>query len=514
MKKWIHKIMACSLAATLLTGVVSSMGQSHAAGLGQTSVTYQAADAAQPVTAQAPKYIFLFIGDGMSFPQIQTASYYHGTMSSKGGVKASTLTFMGFPVSGTAQTYDSTSFAPDSASTATSISTGNKTYSGTINMDTTMKKSFETIAEKLKRQLGYKVGIISTVNLNHATPAAFYAHQPSRGNYYEIGNEMIASQFDYFAGGALLKPTGSDKKQKDLYQLAAENGYKVIRTQKEAQNAKPADGKLLLISEALADAESMNYQLDAANKEWGLADYVKKGIEVLDNETGFFMMTEGGKIDWACHANDAGSAIADTMALNKAVGVALEFYQKHPAETLILVTGDHETGGLSIGFAGTDYDTYMTNLANQKISYAKFDKDYVAGYRERQTPFKDVLKDIKKCFGLVAAGDAGAKADSKLVLTDYEYQRLEKAYQRTLALGGAKKEDMSQEEYVLYGNYEPFTVTVTHILNNKSGITFSSYSHTGLPVPVFAIGNGQNLFEGYYDNTDIYFNLAKLANVK
>ena len=86
---------------------------------------------------------------------------------------------MNFPVAGSAQTYDSTSFCPDSASTATSISTGYKTYSGVINMDTSKTIKYETIAEKLKKQKNYKIGVLSTVNLNHATPAAFYAHQAS-----------------------------------------------------------------------------------------------------------------------------------------------------------------------------------------------------------------------------------------------------------------------------------------------------------------------------------------------
>ena len=108
------------------------------------------------------------------------------------------LSFMNFPVAGSATTFDSTSFAPDSASTATSLSTGHKTHSGVINMDETKTIAYETITEKLKEQKGYKIGVISSVNLNHATPAAFYAHQASRGSYYAIGQELIDSGFDYF----------------------------------------------------------------------------------------------------------------------------------------------------------------------------------------------------------------------------------------------------------------------------------------------------------------------------
>lgn len=460
-----------------------------------------------------PKYVFLFIGDGMSYPQFQAASDYLGAISDpnpevlKGGKN---LSFMNFPVAGSATTFDSTSFAPDSASTATSISTGHKTHSGVINMDETKTKSYETIAEKLKEQLGYKVGIITTVNLNHATPAAFYAHQPSRGNYYEISEELIASDFEYFAGGALLSPTGSTKDKTSSYVLAQQAGYKVITTQTEAEKLTAADGKAIIIGEVLADSNALSYENDRENREWALKDYVEKGIEVLDNDNGFFMMIEGGKIDWACHANDAGSTIADTLALSDAVEEAVKFYNEHPNETLIIVTGDHETGGLTIGYAGTNYDTYLQNLQNQKLSYAKYDSDFVSKYKEERTPFETVLKDIKTYFGLMTANDRDATEDSTLVLTDYELGCLKSAYDRTMN----PKDDMTQEEYVMYGTYEPLSVTITHILNNKSGISFSSYAHTGLPVAVFAMGNGADMFKGFYDNTAIYSNMAELLQVK
>lgn len=468
------------------------------------------------VSAQAetalPKYIFLFIGDGMTYSQFQAASGYLGQLEQtddilSGGIP---LSFMTFPVAGSATTFDSTSFAPDSASTATSIATGNKTFSGIINMDESKTVAFETITEKLKKQLGYEIGIISTVNLNHATPAAFYAHQPSRNNYYEIGEEMVASEFDYFAGGGLKSITGSDKDKTSLYDLATEAGYKVAMTQAEAEAITAADEKVLIIGEKLADSDSLSYEIDRAEDEWSLADYVKKGIEVLDNETGFFMMAEGGKIDWACHANDAASTIWDTIAMDDAVEVALAFAEEHPEDTLILVTGDHETGGLSIGFAGTDYDTYLQNIASQKISYARYDTDYIKGYVENQTAFEDAMKDVQELFGLTVPANADAAPQPTLVLTDYEVSLLESAYALTLA-GGADPE--SYQEKLLYGGYTPFSVTVTHILNNKSGLNFSSYAHTGLPVAVFAQGAGQDQFKGFYDNTDIYLKLAELTGV-
>ena len=487
-----------------------------------------------------PKYVFMFIGDGMSYPQVQLTNYFVSANSQDNAKKVtvkdkektileseSNLNMMSFPVMGSAQTYDSTSFAPDSASTATSIATGNKTWSGSINVSEDFSQTYETIAEKLKKQKDYKIGILSSVNLNHATPAAFYAHQESRNNYYDIGLELIDSNFDYFAGGALKQTTGKDKDKEDLYALAEKAGYKVVKTQAEAEALKASDGKAIVIDEHLADGDAMSYEVDRQDNEWALADYVEKGIEVLDNDNGFFMMVEGGKIDWACHANDATSTIADTIALDNAVGKAVEFYNEHPDETLIIVTGDHETGGLTIGFAGTDYDTFLKNFNNQKISYAKFDSDYVSKYKENKTDFDTVMNDVTELFGLAApdgSSDGTSAKDSAdlhpesndtgaLSMTDYEYSLLKTAYDTTMSRTGEEKE-YGQEEYIKYGSYEPLTVTITHILNNKSGVNFGSYAHTGLPVEVLVKGVGAEDFSGYYDNTDIYNRLASLLDVK
>ena len=458
-----------------------------------------------------PKYVFLFIGDGMTYSQFQLAASYQGANAdTDDGILDGdvALNFMSFDTLGNATTYDSSSFCPDSASTATSIASGFKTYSGVINMDETKTVPFTTIAEQLRDNTDMKIGVVSSVNLNHATPAAFYAHQASRNNYYEIGLEMVESGFEYFAGGGLKKITGNDKDKTSLYDLAEAAGYKVTYTQADAEAVTAADGKVILIDEHLADSDAMDYDMDRENGEWALADYVAKGIEVLDNDTGFFMMCEGGKIDWACHANDAGATVTDTLAMADAVQVAVDFAAQHPAETLILVTGDHETGGLTIGFAGTDYDTYLDTLANQTISYAQFDEQYVNGYKENGTSFEDAMKDVEKLFGLKLTGEE----NDRLVLTEYETQRLRTAYD--LIMSDYDAGDFTQEQYVLYGGYNPFSVTVTHILNNKAGVDFTSYSHTGLPVAVFADGNGAENFGGYYDNTDIYNKLASLLDVQ
>ena len=330
--------LSLTLAALSLTGTLAACSANASAPQSQPPAVPAVSPLASVQTQEAkiPKYVFLFIGDGMSYPQFQAASDYLGALADTGSDDILDgnvpLTFMNFPVAGSAVTYDSSSFCPDSASTATSLSTGYKTYSGTINMDETATVSYETISEKLHAQLGWKVGVISSVNLNHATPAAFYAHQAKRSNYYEIGQELVASNFEYFAGGGLLKPTGPDKDKTSLYDLAADAGYKVVMTQAEAEAVTSADGKVLIIDEHLADSDAFAYENDRADGNWALSDYVKKGIEVLDNDTGFFLMVEGGKIDWACHANDAGSTIADTIALSDAVEEAVAAYRSLGAD--------------------------------------------------------------------------------------------------------------------------------------------------------------------------------------
>lgn len=453
------------------------------------------------------KYIFMFIGDGMSYPQINAAQIYNGTIENKEVVELSRLGFTEFPVTGSASTQDSTSFAPDSASTATSIASGVKTHSGVIGLEADKTTEVTTIAEQLKEK-GYKVGIVSTVTLNHATPAAFYANVESRNDYYDIALQMADSNFDYFAGGELAQPTGSDNDQRDIYEILEEKGYTVTRDKDEILSLDENSGKVYAINPELVGG-AMEYSIDSDENSLKLKDLVSTGINVLDNEEGFFMMVESGKIDWAGHANDAMSNIQDVAAFDEAIAEAVEFYNEHPDETLIIVTGDHETGGMTLGQATTGYDTAFDLLSNQKMSYEAFD-EVLKAYLEANpnATFDDTFSLITENFGLVKEGEE----DNLLVLNEYELNKLKAAYEETLK--SSDERTQSVETSILYGGYEPLTVTLTHILNNKAGIGWTSYSHTGLPVPVYAIGAGSEAFNGFYDNTDIYKKTAKIAGIE
>jgi alkaline phosphatase len=434
------------------------------------------------------KYVFFFIGDGMGVPQRAATQAFTNTE----------LAMDKFPAQGMTTTHANNRFITGSAASATALATGQKTNINYIGVDPDYKP-VQTLAELAKSQ-GKKVGIVSSVSIDHATPASFYAHVPTRSMYHEIDHDLAMSGFDYFAGGGLKDPKGkkSKKPMGDALLLAKKNGYKVVTDKKEFMALKPGQ-KIIAWNHWLQDSKALPYVMDITAKDITLPEFTAKGIELLDNDKGFFMMVEGGKIDWACHANDAAAALRNTVAFDLAIQEAISFYKKHPEDTLIVVTGDHECGGLTLGFAGTKYSSDFNLLANQMVSYVKFDQDVIVPYKKAhgaKGKFDDLKAAITENFGFSFAGDA--KKDP-MVLKPYEVTQLEDAFQRSMA--GEKVKD--PQVYLLYGGYEPLTVTLTHLLNNKSGLAWTSYKHTGTPVTTSALGVGADSFNGYYDNTDV-----------
>ncbi|SCZ79895.1 alkaline phosphatase [Acidaminobacter hydrogenoformans] len=460
---------------------------------------------------KAPKYIFMFIGDGLSFVQANAAQVCEGN-NTKGEVAPDMLNFSQFPVAGVATTQDSTSFCPDSASTATSLSTGVKTHSGTIGMAVDKQTVVPTITELLKDQKNMKIGVVSNVTINHATPAAYYAHTASRNNYYDIALQMADSGFDYFGGGSINQATGKEKDQKSAYTILEEKGFMIADTKEEIEALNSESSPAYAVSPVLQDSGAMPYAIDTEEGDLQLADFVRKGIDVLDNKDGFFLMTESGKIDWACHANDAKATIGDVLAFEDAIQVAIDFAEAHPMETLIIVTGDHETGGMTIGYAATGYSTAFDILEEQEMSYVAFDS-MIKEMKEEDADgltFDDVMPAITENFGLFAP-DASID-DNALEMTEGEYAKLQAAFAESMLAEDDR--DESDEAYLMYGGYDPLSVTLTHILNNKAGVGWTSYSHTGVPVGVYAVGVGAYKFNGSYDNTDIFNKLAEVTQIK
>lgn len=434
---------------------------------------------------QPIKYVFLFIGDGMSIPQRQMAEEFVQKTENR-GLKINAMPYQAITTTHAA----GDQYTTDSAASGTAIACGTKTKNGTLGLDAEGNR-LESIAELAKKN-GRKVGILTSVTINHATPAAFYAHNAGRSNDYEIGLDMVASGFDYFGGGGISSSDNKESKQYcgDIYNLAKEAGYTVCRTVEEIHALKPGGGKVM----SFGASGDLPYAIDGNREGRRLADFTKQAIELLDNPNGFFMMVEGGKIDWACHDNDAATAIRDTIEFDDAVSAAFDFAKKKPGEVLIVVTADHETGALTVGSSGTGYQVYLALLANQKASkgaLALLTEKFVKDNKEDAT-FEKFKSFITEQCGLVFTEEGNWKAGN-LNLTKDEMKTLEEDF-------AASKTAILEDK----GGKNKVAQTMVRLLNSKSGITWSSGGHSALPVNTSTWGSqAAQVAENIRDNTDV-----------
>jgi len=425
--------------------------------------------------ADSPKYIILFIGDGLSTPQRMIAEEFalktgHGQ-----------LTINHLPNHATTRTVSANSLVTDSAASGTAIACGEKTNNGRIGMGPALEV-LESVAE-VARDQGRKVGIVTSVTMNHATPASFYGHRPNRGQSYDLGLDMIASKFDFFAGGGVSKR--DDQKaaayKGDIYKLAEEAGYTVIDGDRaKIRSLTPGDGKKVM---AFGAPGALPYAIDMPAEDLTLADYTRKALEMLDNPKGFFLMVEGGSIDWAGHSNEAATNLREVLAFDSAVRVGMDFAKNHPDETLIVVTGDHETGGMTMGFAGTGYALYVERLANQRCSTGRFTTILKTAQKESpEFGFEDAKLLLAENYGFVFDDDK-----SPLFVRDGDMDELKKAFDAGKLPDAARR-----------------------LISAKSGVGWTSGAHTGLPVLTTSFGKGADRFTGLIENTDISRKLKAL----
>jgi alkaline phosphatase len=430
----------------------------------------------------------------MSYSQITLASLYKTLVLNENDLIMNTFESVGISHTSSAE-----SLITESAAAASAIASGVNDKNEWLNIDGG-GIAHETIAEKLKKQLGYKIGIISSVNINHATPAAFYARQESRYNTTDIFFQLVSSGFDYFGGGDILgKPYG-------FRDILEEHGYQYLSTRGEIENADLNNGRIIAISPNLDRYAVLPYTIDSRNsghETFTLAEHTRRCIELLYNDTGFFIMVEGGKIDWASHANDAASMIYEVIAFDDAIREAVEFYKLHPRETLIIVTGDHETGGLSLGYSATTINLNLNYLARQSVSFSEYESR-IHEFRAGNYSFEEVLPELRRVF-------FGIDDDAVSVFYANELDQLHTAY--NLSMIEPSIRPFTMREFLNYGFYDPLTMTAIKILNQRAGISWSSYSHTALPVPVLALGVGESNFTGVYRNTGIFTKLKELTGV-
>lgn len=453
------------------------------------------------VQAQQAKYVFYFIGDGMGVNQINGTEMYIAANQGRIGIEP--LLFPSFSVATVAATYSSSNPITDSAAGGTALATGVKTYNSAIGVDKD-KNRIETIAEMAKKA-GKKVGVATSVSIDHATPASFYAHQERRQMYYEIATDLPKSGFDFFAGSGFLRPeqTIDGKPAPSIYPMIDAAGYVIAHGIDEYKAKAATTDKMILVQpEGATRVDCLPYAIDRKPGDLTLKQITESAIDFLTKDKkskGFFLMVEGGKIDWACHANDAGAAFEEVIDMDEAVKVAYEFYKKHPKETLIVISADHETGGFALG--NSNYWLYLENFKSQKCSIEEFSKK-VTDYRrdhQRDASWEGVKALLTENFGFF----------DKVKLTWAEERQLRDAYEESFVNNNIRFDQS------LYSSTDPMATAAKLVLAKSAHIAWTTGGHTAGYVPVYVVGAGANLFmNGKVDNIDIARNIAKAAGYK
>ena len=384
------------------------------------------------------KYVFYFIGDGMGVNQINVTETYLAALKGKIGYEP--ILMASFPVVGMVNTYSATNGVTDSAAGGTALAAGCKTKNGAIGVLEDLETPCTSIAAWAK-QAGAAVGVATTVAITHATPASFYGHQASRKMYWELGQDLCRSGYDFFAGCDFHTPNTKEG-EPSLREQAKAAGYTILTGgYKEYQKkGRKADKLILLQSDSKNEklsSDHLPYAIDQDKNDLTLEQITRAGINYLmsKQKNGFFFQIEGGMIDYACHRNDIGTAIGEVLDMDKAVRVAYEFYEQHPDETIIVISADHETGGLAMGRGPYELHTDLLKYQKHSIEETKWllKEQYKKAPRRFTRTFID--RQVKDLFGL---GGPIKLDDKQRQRIDSRYDAIEMARLRTASTTSAR----------------------------------------------------------------------------
>lgn len=432
-----------------------------------------------------PRYIFYFIGDGMGMGPVMAALDYNRMVN---GVDTA-LTMASFPVASILTTFSASSPVTDSAAAGTALSTGSKTRNSMLGMNADTV-AVTSVARELKDD-GWGVGVVTTVAPDDATPGAFYAHVPSRSMYYEIGCQAAASGYDFIAGADLRGYKDKSDKPTDLVDVLAQNDVRILRGPAGADSVSiVSDKKIMLLGPDGCYPWNVGYTIDSVPGALTLPVMTEACLSHLMKNAPdkFFMMVEGGNIDHALHGNDGAAAIKEILNFDQAIQVAYRFYQEHPSQTLIIVTADHDTGGMTVGNSARKYFADFSLVDWQRQSKEEF-SEYCKGLLKsrRIYTWDDMREYLTDKFGLFSVIEVSPENEAKLK------QQFDETFEKR----------NSADQKTLYASFNAFAVDVFSLLNDAIGLGFTTTSHTGNPVPLFAIGAGAERFVGLKDNTDI-----------
>ena len=448
------------------------------------------------LTASAEvKYVFYFIGDGMGVNQINVTETYLAAIKGKIGYEP--ILMASLPVVGMVNTYSATNGVTDSAAGGTALATGRKTKNGAIGMLEDLETPINSIAAWAQKA-GKAVGVATSVAITHATPASFYGHQPNRNMYYELGQDLCRSGYDFFAGSDFHRPYTKEG-EPSLHQQAEAAGYTIVKGYKDFMKRGRKADKLILIQSddknQKLDSEQLPYSLDQDKNDLTLEQIVRAGISYLmsKQKDGFFFEIEGGMIDWACHRNDIGNVINEVLDLDKAVKVAYEFYEQHPDETIIVITADHETGGLVMGKGPYEIHTDLLRFQHKSIDELK----WILNEQYKKNPKKFNWAAVEKVLKEQMGFGAGISLDDK---------QMERLQGRWAAIEKAIAENGKVQDRI-----NDLCETTKHILSEVALISWASGGHSNGYVPIYAIGPGTEVFQGRINNIEIAPAMGRIA---
>lgn len=428
-----------------------------------------------------PRYIFYFIGDGMGTVPVQaTQNYLRQVYGDTTGLR-----MLRFPIVSQAMTWSASTPVTDSAAAGTALSTGHKTKNGMLGMtpDTVAVNSIASVLH----DLGWGVGLVTTVAPDDATPGAFYAHVPSRRMHETIGRQYAESGYEFLAGSAMRGAVDKAGNDTGLMQAIADAGIAVTM---DPDSVKLIDSRrVLLLNRNNLNNDNVGFTIDSLYPHNTLPQMTAAAIDHLKRVSPdrFFMMVEGGNIDHALHANDVASAILDIITLDNTLQLALDFMNEHPDETLIVVTADHDTGGLGLGNDAVRYNNYPAMLLNQKISIDRMSDLFSSMMRSRRVyEWDDIRQFLKENLGFFDG----------IEITAEEEADLQQTFNEVVANRAADRQ-------TLYASLNALIDKAAGLLTQKAGYGFTSTGHTGNPVPVMATGTGAESFARFSNNIDI-----------
>ncbi len=428
------------------------------------------------VSYAAPKNIIMVIGDGMGPAYISAYRYL------KDNPKTDIVeqTVFDRHLVGMSSTYPhkESGYVTDSAAGATALSSGTKTYNGAIAVDID-KNPVETVLEKAYKQ-GKNIGVVVTSQVNHATPAGYLAHNENRRNYNAIADSYLDKGWktDILLGGGWKYFLRDDR---NLVKEITELGVYYIDAYKQLAKLpknKPVLGLFADVGLPWALDDNNPHRLSAMTKA------ATQHLLAQKNNKGFFMLIEASQIDWGGHGNDIVAAMGEMDDLAKTMEYLENFVKQNP-DTLVVLTADHSTGGLTVAANG-EY---------------KWDPE--------------IIRAMKKSPKAIAQQLTSQKITKPLVETLFNFKLNDDEIAQLVT---AKKSPHQEDKNNMYADKKASLVQkallneIKAIINHRTNTGWTSTGHTAIDVPVFAFGEDKEKFIGLKDNTDIaktIFNLLQ-----